>query len=117
MGVYIYQNPKTGETVEIFQSINDKHEYVNENGVKYDRVFTIPHAAIDSQIDPFSSKDFARKTRDKSMSMGDLWDASETASKKRERVNGKDPLKENHFKNYSKLRKGMKHQSDPSRSE
>ena len=117
MGIYIYQNPKTGEVVEVLQSINDKHEYADQNGVKYNRIFTVPHTAIDSQIDAFSSKDFVEKTRRKNMSIGELWDASRDASDKREATQGKDSVKDTHFKNYSKVRKGIKHQSDPSRSE
>jgi hypothetical protein len=115
MAIYLYRNPKTNKVIEVFQSIHDKHEYVNEAGLKYERVFTVPNTAIDSQIDPFSSKDFVNKTKNKNMSLGEMWDASRDASEKREKIQGKDSTKAKYFEKYAKTRRGMKHQSDPSR--
>ncbi len=114
MAIYLYKNPQTGKIIEVFQSVNDKHEYSDESGIKYERVFTVPNASIDSQIDPFSSRDFVSKTKDKKMSLGEMWDASKEASNKREKSQGKDSVKSKHFKNYSSKRKGIKHQDDRS---
>ena len=115
MPVYLFQNPKTKEIVEIVQKMSDPHEYTDEEGVKHERVYTLPNASIDTQIDPFSSREFVDKTKDKDITMGELWDASQDASEKREKVLGKDPVKEKYFKNYSKKRKGLKHKDDPSK--
>ena len=38
MPVYIYQNPKTKEVVELVQSINDAHDYTDESGLKCNRM-------------------------------------------------------------------------------
>ena len=107
--------PKTKEIVEIVQKMSDPHEYTDEEGVKHKRVYTLPNASIDTQIDPFSSREFVDKTKDKGITMGELWDASQDASEKREKVLGKDPVKEKYFKNYSKKRRGLKHKDDPSK--
>ena len=115
MPVYLFQNPKTKEIVEIVQKMSDPHEYTDEEGVKHKRVYTLPNASIDTQIDPFSSREFVDKTKDKGITMGELWDASQDASEKREKVLGKDPVKEKYFKNYSKKRRGLKHKDDPSK--
>tara|TARA_B100000959_G_C14651955_1_gene488717 strand:- start:422 stop:652 length:231 start_codon:yes stop_codon:yes gene_type:complete len=62
---------------------------------------------MDSKIDPFSSKSFADVTRDKKMSVGDLWDMSAEMSEKREqKVGGKDPVLDKYEKKEIKKRKG-----------
>ena len=53
MPIYIFQNPNTGETKEIVQKMNDLHVY-KEDGVLWNRLFTIPQASIDTDIDPLS---------------------------------------------------------------
>jgi hypothetical protein len=109
MPLYIYQNPKTQEVKEIVQSIHDKHEYF-ENGIKWNRIFTVPQVGIDSKLDANSTeKDFAEKTKNKKDKVGDLWDRSRELSEKREKLYGKDPVKEKYFKDWSKKRKGKKH--------
>ena len=115
MPIYLFQNPETKEIVEIVQKMSDLHEYTDEKGVVHNRVYTSPNASIDTQIDPFSSRQFVDKTRDKNITMGELWDASQEASSKREKTIGKDPVRQKYFKNYSKIRNGMKHKEDPSR--
>ena len=112
--LYIFEHPDTGEIVEVIQRMKDKHEYVDEEGTEWKRVFTSPGATIDTQVDPFSNTQFVDKTRGKGMTMGQLWDESAEASRKREKTLGKDPVKEKYFKNYSKNRNGMKHEKDPS---
>ncbi len=109
MGIYIFQHPETNEIKEIFQSINEEHSYQDENGVRWDRIFTIPHASFDTQIDPFSEKDFSSKMGSKKGTVGDLMDASKEASSRREQSQGKDPVKQKYFDNWSKKRKGRKH--------
>lgn len=112
MPVYTYKRKSTDEHCDVFQSMNDKHEYFGENGDEDDwiRVFYSPCASIDSQIDPFSSKQFAEKTGTKKGTYGDLLDRSaEMSNRRAELAGGKDPVKEKYFENYSKERKGAKH--------
>lgn len=108
MPVYLYLNPKTGAVVEILQDMNSNHEYTDDKGLKYERIFTNPNAAIDTSIDAFDQKGFARKTSSKNETLGDLWDRSREASEKREKVVGNDPVKEKYLSEYSKQRKGKK---------
>ena len=117
MPTYLFQNPKTEEVIEVFQRAKDQHKYVDENGLEWQRVWTIPNASVDSQCDG-SYESFMRNTQNmKGVTVGDMWDASKEASLKREKQLGKDPVKENWKKNYSKGRKGMKHSSDSSGSD
>lgn len=112
MPIYIYENPRTKETREIIQSVNDKHEYY-EDGLKWNRVFTVPQVGIDTSLDAFSSeKDFVEKTKNKKDSVGALWDRSRELSEKREKAYGKDPVKQKYFKDWSNKRKGKKHPKD-----
>ena len=109
MPVYIFEHPKTKEVREILQKMNDDHVYVDEDGVKWDRIFTIPAAGIDGRNDSISPKDFVEKTRGKGMTVGDMWDAAAQASEERSKILGKDPMKEKYFKEYSEKRNDMKH--------
>jgi hypothetical protein len=110
MGIYIFQHPKTNERKEIFQNINDEHSYVDQNGVKWNRVFTIPNTSIDSVIGFESESEFSEKMgRKRGGTIGDLMDASKEASEKRTKVYGKDPVKQRYFQDWSKKRKGKKH--------
>ena len=58
------------------------------------------------------AKDFVEKTRNKSGTIGDLWDMSKELSEKRKKKHGKDPILQKYYKNYSKERNGMKHDND-----
>ena len=114
MPIYIYQNPNTEEYLEVFQGMNDKHEYFDGSGLKWKRVFISPNAAIDLDADPFDKQSFLDKTN-KAGSMGELWDRSKEMSDKRASMSGgADPYKQQYFKDYSKKRKGAKHLSDES---
>jgi hypothetical protein len=42
--------------------MNDEKIYIDENGTKWNREFTVPQASIDVNIDPFSKKAFMDKT-------------------------------------------------------
>ena len=112
MPEYIYENPETKEQITVWQSVHEAHEY-EVDGVSYDRVYTIPNASIDTQIDPHSRKDFREKAKG---SIGDLWDQSAEASEKRQERHGQDPVKKKFFEDYSKSRKGAKHPQDPTRN-
>lgn len=109
MPVYLFRHPETDSTREEVQRMTDPHVYVGEDGVEWERVWTIPAAGIDGKINAFSPKDFVEKTRGKGMTVGDLWDASAEFSEKRGKIAGEDPLKKKYFKKYSGDRKGQKH--------
>jgi len=109
MPVYIYQNPKTKEVVELVQSINDSHEHTDKSGLKWNRVYTVPQVGIDTKLDAFSTgNDFVEKTRNKKDSIGHLWDRSKELSEKRKSKFGEDKLKTKYLENWSKKRKGRK---------
>jgi hypothetical protein len=115
MPTYVFENPDTGETIEVVQKMNDFHIYIDYDGLEWRRVWHTPNTAMDTQIDPHNSKDFVEKTRNKKGTIGDLWDAAKEAGEKRKRTDGKDKVQEKWFKGYSKGRKGLKHMNDPSR--
>lgn len=111
MGIYIYRNPETEEIKEVFQKMTDEHVYFEE-GVEWKRVWTVPQASIDSNVDVFSERDFLKKTSNGG-TIGDLWDRSKEWSEKRaDKVGDKDPVLKKEFKNYSEKRKGKKHELD-----
>ena len=97
--------------------MNDKHVYFDSEGLEWKRVFTIPNASIDSQIDPYSQKEFVEKTGNKKGTVGDMMDYSKEMSQARAESNGGiDPVKEKYYKDYSSSRNGAKH-IDQMRSE
>ena len=99
MATYLYQNPETKEVKEIFQSMQEKHTY-SENGVEWNRIFTVPQSSIDTRIDPWSAKDFVEKTGKKSGTLGGLWDKSRELSEKRKGSSNFDPIKDKHYESY-----------------
>ena len=110
MPIYTYKHPDQEKYTEEVQGMNDKHVYFDSEGLEWKRVFTVPNASIDSQIDPHSSKDFVNKTANKKGSMGDIMDYSKDLSYQRAEKNGGiDPIKENYYKDYSSKRNGAKH--------
>jgi hypothetical protein len=42
MPEYLYQHPKTEKIVSIIQSVHDKHEYIDDKNIKWNRIFTAP---------------------------------------------------------------------------
>jgi len=114
MPLYTYEHPETGETLDIVQGMNDKHVYIGQDGIEWNRVFSVPQANIDSSIDPFSNQAFIEKTAKNKGSYGDLMDRSKEMSIKREDKLGYDPVKSKYFKEYSKKRRGIKHPLDNS---
>lgn len=113
MPLYTYFRESTEEFIDIIQGMNDVHLYSGECGMQDDwrRVFYSPQMSMDTQIDPFSEKQFNDRTRDKKGTMGHLLDYSTEMSQKRaEQAGGIDPIKQKYFEDYSKQRKGAKHQ-------
>lgn len=99
--IYIYENPVSGEQIEVSQGMNDVHEFIDEAGLKWNRVFTIPNASIDTKIDPFSNEAFLNKTS-KGGTVGDLIDRSKELSQIRKDKRGYDPILQKEIKNYKK---------------
>jgi hypothetical protein len=117
MPLYLFKNPKTGKVISVFQGMNDEHNY-SEDGIKYERVFTVPNAQIDTEFDVDSSSKFVEKTGRMKGTLGEIWDYSEELSKKRaSKYGGTDPLRKKAEEKYSKKRKGMKYKSKVNPSE
>lgn len=113
MPEYLYEHPKTKKVISIIQSVHDKHEFIDDDGIKWNRIFTAPQLNTEPKLKAEStSKDFVEYTSKKKGTLGDLWDTSKELSEKREKVYGKDKVKEGYFKSWSKKRKGKKHPLD-----
>ena len=95
--------------------MDDDKVYIDEFGVKWERIYSSPQLNTIGSIDPWNSSDFVNKTSSTKGSMGDLMDRSKELSNQRaSENNGIDPVKQKYFKKYSKERKGAKHMNDPS---
>lgn len=111
MPFYVYHNKETDEYVEVLQGMNDKHEYIDSDGVVWDRVFLPPQIGIDTvKLDPFSKKDYLKKT-DKNGTVGELMDRSKEFSERRKAKEGIDIVEEKFKEKYSKTRNGRKLQT------
>lgn len=110
MPEYIYQHPKTNKTISLIQGIHDNHEHIDLEGVKWNRIFTVPQMGVDTKMDAnTSSKEFSEKTKNKRGVLGDLFDQSKELSEARKKMYGKDPVKKKYWNDWSKKRKGKKH--------
>jgi hypothetical protein len=112
MPIYTYFRESTEEFIDVFQGMNDVHEYKGADGNEYDwkRVYYSPQMAMDTQIDPFSSKQFNDRTRDKKGTVGHMLDYSaEMSDKRASQAGGVDPVKQKYFDNYAKERRGARH--------
>jgi hypothetical protein len=108
MPMYVFEHPVTKSIQNVFFHMNDEKKFVDEQGVEWNRVYISPNAAIDTQVDPYSAKDFAKATN-KPGTLGDLFDRSQELHLKRKDKEGKDPFREKFYENYSKKHKGNKH--------
>ena len=115
MPLYTYEHPETRETVDVLEKMNDIHIHIDKDGVEWRRIFHIPNASIDSQINPFDSKAFVDKTGAGEGKYGEMMDRSREMSQKRKDKLGYDPVQKKYFKEYSKTRNGTKHRLDTDR--
>lgn len=107
MPLYTYINDDTGESVDIFQGMNDNHTY-SKDGKEWRRVFYSPCGIVDGKIDAWSVNKFVEKTS-KPDTYGALIDRSRELSEKRAKdAGGIDPIKAKTETEYSKKRKGRK---------
>ncbi len=105
MPEYLYQHPKSGKTISVFQKMTDEHVYF-ENGVEWKRVWKNPQInTAGTKIDPFSESDFVKKTGAMKGSIGDMIDYSEEMSQRRAEKTGIDPVKRKFFDDYQKENK------------
>lgn len=111
MPLYIFEHPETGEQEELLFGINDDKIFTDEEGIKWNRVFSTPNISIDTAVDPFSKKQFLEKTSKKG-TYGELMDRSRDLSEKRKDKLGYDPVEQKYFKEYSGKRNGVKHHLD-----
>ena len=110
MPLYTFSNPQTGETIDVFFSMNEKKEYIDENGLKWNREYYSPELNTTGKTDAWNSKQFVEKTGREPGTVGDLLDRSSELSKERASQNGGvDPLKEKYYQKYTKERNGAIH--------
>ena len=83
MPIYQFRHPDHPIVIEVVQSMKEDHVYIDSEGTKWERVWSVPNASIDSQPDPFDSKGFVESTKNNKGTMGDLWDQAKEASEKR----------------------------------
>jgi hypothetical protein len=82
MPLYTFQHPKTQEFRDVFFHMTDEKKYIDENGVKWDRVFYPPTFAFDTRLDPHDPNSFKKKT-ERGGTIGELFDLSKELSEKR----------------------------------
>ena len=112
MPIYLYENEETGEVVEVFQGMNDLHEYRgidNRQKGLWRRVYVNPQISFDTNMDDTSSKSFVKGAANKNYTFGDLFDKSAESSAKRKDRYGKDPIKEKQYADYNKKTNGKLH--------
>lgn len=106
---YLFQHPDTQEIIEVEQLMLDKHEFIDDNGVEWERIFTVPNAFVTEKVDPYSSNQFMNKTNGQNQRLGDLYERSKELSAMRaEKNGGVDPLRQKAELEYSKKRGGRK---------
>jgi hypothetical protein len=100
---YDYINDDTGEIREIVQTMSENHVYFDEAGKQWRRIFCVPQASVDANIDPFDQNKFVEKTGKNKGTIGELWERSADLSAQRaEKRDGVDVIKQKHFDNYRK---------------
>lgn len=113
MPLYLYENKKTGEVVEVLQSMNEVHEYHGEDGTEkgaWRRVFVNPSLSTATKLDPNSPESFRKSTVGKNDTYDDLFKRSEEASNMRaDKNSGVDPVKEKYYKKYREKTNGKTH--------
>lgn len=92
--------------------MNDEHSY-SEGGVQWERVWTVPQAAVDANIDPFSQTAFVDKLGSTKGSLGDTWSRSAEMSEKRAaKRGGEDPVKKKYYDDYASRRGGKRNMTE-----
>jgi hypothetical protein len=116
----MFEQIRTGEVREIFFHMEDTKIYNGEDGKEeglWERRYYVPQMGVDTKVDAIDSKHFVETSGKKRGNLGNLFDASKEASLKREKIYGKDPLKEQSIKNWKEKRKGKSRMSPKHPSE
>ena len=102
MPEYSFKHPKKEKYIDVFFHMSDEKNYVDEKGVKWERVYSKPNAKIDS-CNPYSAERFVQKTNNMKGTIGDIQDAAaELGQKRAEKNDGIDPVTQKHFDDYRK---------------
>lgn len=114
MPLYLFENTQTGETREVPFSMSDDKVYNGEDGRElgqWKRVFLVPQASIDSQIDPFDKNAFINNlATKKGETLGTTFDRSAEMSERRAALrDGVDPVKQKALDAYAAKRNGKRH--------
>ena len=115
MPLYLFKHPDKEEFVDVLQGMNDEHVYFDEDGVEWERRWTVPQACVSSysSIDPFDTRKAAEVSGNKKGSVGDLWDLSKEMGERREdKLGHEDPKKRAYFEKYKRENNGAKHMDD-----
>ena len=43
MPLYVFKHPKTGEQIEIVQKMDEEHIYIDKNGLKWERIWSMEY--------------------------------------------------------------------------
>jgi len=100
--IYSFQNPKTKEVKDIWLSMKSERKYIDEDGLEWTRVYSVPYLGMDTRIDPYSKNAFIEKTKRKG-TFGDLFDLSKEMSEKRGGSKN-DPIKRDFSKKWHEQR-------------
>ena len=109
MPYYDFLNEKTGEIIELFFHMNEKKQFIDNDGYEWLRQMSIPNASIDTVWNPDSKADFSAKSGSKKGTLGDIMDKAAELSNKRAERTGKDPVKQAYYDSYAKTRDGKRH--------
>lgn len=106
MPYYEFSHPVTNHIIGIYQSMDDVHEYVDEEGVKWNRVFHNPQAVIGSlsNLDPKDPQAFVKATGQKKGKLKDIYQLSAELSEKRAQKEGVDQVKLKNWERYEQAR-------------
>lgn len=108
MPYYSFVNTSDGEIRDIFFKMNDVKDYKGEPGEpesKWNRIYAPVNMGVDTKINPFSQKDFMKKTEN-AKTYGQLWDLSGEMSKQRaEKLGTEDPQRKKAEEKFYKPKK------------
>lgn len=109
----MFEHQETGETAEVFFHMKDEKVYNGEDGTQtgqWKRVFLIPQASIDANIDPFDKNAFINSQNLKKETIGSTLDRSAEMSERRAAImGGVDPVKQKALESYAAKRHGKRH--------
>ena len=94
MPTYIFKHPSEDVHIEIIQRMKDEHVFIDDDGLEWQRVWSVPSANVFLNADVDSSKQFVDKT--KGRTAGQMWDYSKELSEKRKDKRGYDQVEKSY---------------------